>query len=73
MEAVAATIGAHRIGLRLSPGAGIADAIDTDTDTDEVYAALLAELVPLGPAYVHLAGTDEPTATSPIRRTPTHA
>ncbi|WP_422755557.1 alkene reductase [Micromonospora sp. WMMD708] len=60
VEAVAATIdavGAHRVGLRLSPGAGIADAIDTDTA--EVYGALLAELVPLGPAYVHLAGTDE--------------
>ncbi|MFI2710511.1 alkene reductase [Micromonospora sp. NPDC018662] len=60
VEAVAATIdavGAHRVGLRLSPGAGIADAIDTDIA--EVYGALLAELVPLGPAYVHLTGTDE--------------
>ncbi|MGV9214350.1 alkene reductase [Micromonospora sp. RB23] len=60
VEAVAATIdaiGADRVGLRLSPGAGIADAIDTDIP--EVYGALLAELIPLGPAYVHLAGTDE--------------
>ncbi|MGN9809563.1 alkene reductase [Micromonospora sp. BQ11] len=60
VEAVAATIdaiGAHRVGLRLSPGAGIWDAIDTDIP--EVYGALLAELVPLGPAYVHLTGTDD--------------
>jgi N-ethylmaleimide reductase len=60
VEAVAATvdaIGADRVGLRLSPGAGIWDAIDTDIP--ELYGALLAELVPLGPAYVHLAGTDD--------------
>jgi N-ethylmaleimide reductase len=60
VEAVAATadaIGADRVGLRLSPGAGIWDAVDTDVP--EVYGALLAELVPLAPAYVHLAGTDD--------------
>ncbi|GGM30918.1 MULTISPECIES: alkene reductase [Micromonospora] len=60
VEAVAATIdavGADRVGLRLSPGAGVGDTVDTDIPA--VYGALLAELVPLGPAYVHLAGTDD--------------
>ncbi|WP_250032688.1 alkene reductase [Paractinoplanes maris] len=60
VEAVAATvdaIGADRVGLRLSPGAGIGDAIDTDIP--ETYGALLAELVPLGPAYLHLASTED--------------
>ncbi len=58
VEAVAATvdaIGADRVGLRLSPGAGVWDAIDTDIP--ELYSALLAELVALRPAYVHLTGT----------------
>ncbi|GAA2117085.1 alkene reductase [Actinomadura alba] len=60
VEAVAATIdaiGADRVGLRLSPGAGIWDAIDADIP--ELSGTLLAELIALGPAYVHLAGTDE--------------
>ncbi|RIV40347.1 alkene reductase [Micromonospora radicis] len=60
VEAVAATIdaiGADRVGIRLSPGAGIWDAIDIDIP--EVYGALVAELVPLGPAYLHLTGTDD--------------
>ncbi|GID29885.1 alkene reductase [Paractinoplanes brasiliensis] len=60
VEAVAATvdaIGADRVGLRLSPGAGIGDAIDTDIA--EMYGALLTELVRLSPAYVHLVGNDD--------------
>ncbi|WP_432842047.1 alkene reductase [Dactylosporangium sp. CA-092794] len=63
VEAVAATvdaIGAARVGIRLSPGAGIWDAIDEDVP--ELYGALLRELARLGPAYVHLeATTDEET------------
>lgn len=61
VEAVSATVdavGAGKVGLRLSPGAGIGDAIDTDVP--ELYGALLTELAPLGIAYVHLtASTDE--------------
>ncbi|MEV0730922.1 alkene reductase [Polymorphospora sp. NPDC050346] len=61
VEAVSATVeavGGHRTGIRLSPGAGIWGA--TETDVPELYGALLAELAPLGLAYVHLeATTDE--------------
>lgn len=63
VEAVTATveaIGGSRVGIRLSPGAGIWDAIDEDVP--ELYGALLSELAPLGLAYVHLeATTDEET------------
>lgn len=63
VEAVTATvdaIGADRVGIRLSPGAGIWDAIDEDVP--ELYGALLTALAPLGLAYVHLeATTDEET------------
>jgi N-ethylmaleimide reductase len=58
VEAVSATaeaVGAHRTGIRLSPGAGIWGA--QETDVPEMYAALLAELAPLGLAYVHLEAT----------------
>lgn len=63
VEAVTATaeaIGPQRVGLRLSPGAGIWDAIEEDVV--ELYGALLAALAPLGLAYIHLeATTDEQT------------
>ena len=63
VEATAATveaIGGARVGIRLSPGAGIWDAIDEDVP--ELYGALLAELAHLDLAYVHLeATTDEAT------------
>jgi len=58
VEAVSATaeaVGAHRTGIRLSPGAGIWGA--QETDVPEMYAALLAALAPLGLAYVHLEAT----------------
>lgn len=62
-EAVAATVdavGGARVGIRLSPGAGIWDAIDDDVP--ELYGALLAELATHDLAYVHLeATTDEDT------------
>ncbi|MEU8203530.1 alkene reductase [Streptosporangium sp. NPDC049046] len=61
VEAVSATVdavGAHRTGIRLSPGAGIWGA--QDTDVPALYGALLAELATLDLAYVHLeATTDE--------------
>jgi N-ethylmaleimide reductase len=53
-------VGGHRVGIRLSPGAGIWDAIDEDVPA--LYGALLAELATLDLAYVHLtASTDEET------------
>ncbi|MBR7741872.1 alkene reductase [Phycicoccus sp. BSK3Z-2] len=63
VEAVAAAVeavGAERVGIRLSPGAGIQDAVDTDVT--ELYTTLLTRLSALGLAYVHLEeGTDEDT------------
>ncbi|MBF6212000.1 alkene reductase [Nocardia puris] len=59
-EAAADAIGADRVGIRLSPGAGIWDA--HETDIPELYGALLAELARLDLAYLHLeASTDEQT------------
>ena len=60
-------IGSNRVGIRLSPGAGIWDAIDEDVP--ELYGALLSELATLDLAYVHLtASTDEETLVG-LRRT----
>ncbi|MFC5291051.1 alkene reductase [Actinokineospora guangxiensis] len=58
--ATVAAVGAHRTGIRLSPGATFWGV--EETDTPRLYAALLAELAPLDLAYLHLeATTDEPT------------
>lgn len=69
VEAVEATVdavGADRVGIRLSPGAGIWDA--HEEHVPELYGALLAELDRLGLAYVHLeATTDEDTLVA-LRR-----
>jgi N-ethylmaleimide reductase len=63
VEAVEATvdaIGGPRTGIRLSPGAGLWGA--EDTEVPELYAALLAELNRFDLAYVHLEATiDEDT------------
>jgi N-ethylmaleimide reductase len=70
VEAAAATadaVGASRTGIRLSPGAAIHDAIDEDIP--ELYGALLAELAPLGLAYVHLVvGTTDEETMAVLRR-----
>ncbi|ANB06792.1 1,2-oxophytodienoate reductase [Streptomyces ambofaciens] len=55
-EAVAAEIGAERVGLRVSPGNtvnGIAEG-----GTEEIYPALAERLGGLGLAYLHLAYAD---------------
>lgn len=60
VEAVTATVeavGAERTGVRLSPDSGIWGA--HDADAAELYPALLAELAPLGLAYVHLAAPSD--------------
>ncbi|PRY21341.1 alkene reductase [Pseudosporangium ferrugineum] len=69
VEAVSATVdavGAHRTGIRLSPGAGIWGA--DETDVAEMYGALLAELAPLGLAYVHLEATTDEEVLVGLRR-----
>jgi N-ethylmaleimide reductase len=56
---VANEIGADRTGIRLSPGVSFNDIVEGDTAA--LYRALIAELVPLELAYVHLlhVGDDE--------------
>ncbi|MEU9519438.1 alkene reductase [Streptomyces sp. NPDC048224] len=56
VEAVAAEIGAERVGLRVSPGNtvnGIAEG-----ETDQLYPALVERLGGLGLAYLHLVHAD---------------
>ena len=53
VTAVAAEVGAGRVGLRLSPAHNIQDAFETDPDDVlATYTALLEQLRPLGLAYV---------------------
>jgi N-ethylmaleimide reductase len=69
VEAVSATVeavGGARVGIRLSPGAGIWDAVEEDVP--QLYAALLAELAPLGLAYVHLEATTGEETLVGLRR-----
>ncbi|MFJ1749197.1 alkene reductase [Streptomyces sp. NPDC088116] len=69
VEAVAATVetvGAARTGIRLSPG-GTFWGIE-ETDTVELYTALLTELARLEVAYVHLEATVDEEALLTLRR-----
>lgn len=69
VEAVAATIeavGGERTGIRLSPGGTFWGV--QETDVHELYAALLAELAPLGLAYVHLEATADEEVLVALRR-----
>ncbi|MDG9675869.1 alkene reductase [Micromonospora sp. DH14] len=70
VEAAAATVdavGAHRTGIRLSPGAGLWGT--AETDILELYTALLAELATLDLAYVHLEASTDETVLLGLRRT----
>ena len=51
--AVAAAIGADRVGIRVSPGHAFNDI--SETDVAETYEALVTELDPLGLLYLHVA------------------
>lgn len=66
VEATADAIGAHRTGIRLSPGAGIWDV--EEEDVPELYDALLAALDGLGLAYVHLEATTDDDTMLALRR-----
>jgi N-ethylmaleimide reductase len=57
--AVADEIGAGRTGIRISPGNPFNDI--AETDTHELYPALVSALAPLGLAYLHIGhgGDDE--------------
>lgn len=54
-EAAADAVGAHRVGLRLSPGGRIWDVVEDDVR--DLYSALYGALDPLGLAYVHTLDT----------------
>ncbi|WP_433499671.1 alkene reductase [Sphaerimonospora sp. CA-214678] len=58
-EAVAAEIGGHRVGIRLSPANGVNDLVEDDAH--ELYPALVSELARLDLVYLHMvaAGGDE--------------
>ncbi|RFS83580.1 alkene reductase [Actinomadura spongiicola] len=51
-QAVSDAIGADRVGFRVSPG-GTANGV-SESDTPELYSALVASLAPLGLAYLHV-------------------
>ena len=51
-SAVAAAVGPERTGIRISPGNPFNDI--TEVDTEQLYPALVAQLAPLGLAYLHL-------------------
>ncbi len=51
-QAVVAAIGAHRVGIRVSPNVDFND--NAETEAAETYAALLDGLKPLGLAYLHV-------------------
>lgn len=51
--AVAAAIGPDRVGLRVSPGHGFNDIVETEIA--ETYEALVRGLAPLGLLYLHVA------------------
>lgn len=69
VEAVSATVdavGAARTGIRLSPG-GTFWGVE-ESETPALYAALLAELARLEPAYVHLEATISEEVLLDLRR-----
>lgn len=67
--AVAAAIGGHRVGFRVSPGNLFNDILETDrADLSETYAALVAGLAPLNLAYLHLIESTDRDLTVQIRK-----
>ncbi|MET9565128.1 alkene reductase [Streptomyces tauricus] len=69
VEAVTATVeavGGARTGVRLSPGATFYGV--QESDTPQLYAALLAELARLPLAYVHLVATTDEELLLGLRR-----
>ncbi|MFG3236767.1 alkene reductase [Streptomyces antibioticus] len=69
VEAVSATadaVGAERTGIRLSPGGTFWGV--QETEVADLYTALLAELAPLGLAYIHLEATADEETLLILRR-----
>ncbi|MBB5959197.1 N-ethylmaleimide reductase [Saccharothrix tamanrassetensis] len=66
VKAVADAIGAHRVGLRISPANEYNDI--RETDHREVYPALVDAVGPLGLAYLHIAEQDDRELTLALRK-----
>ncbi|HEY0238395.1 MAG TPA: alkene reductase [Friedmanniella sp.] len=59
VEAVAAEVGASRVGLRISPSHNIQDVLETDSaDVETTYGLLADALRPLGLAYLSVLHAD---------------
>ncbi|TDD64256.1 alkene reductase [Actinomadura darangshiensis] len=65
VRAVADAIGPERVGLRVSPG-GTANGVH-ESDTPELYSALVAALAPIGIAYLHIMELGDRKTTLRIR------
>ncbi|MER5490162.1 alkene reductase [Streptomyces sp. NPDC002454] len=64
--AVASAVGAHRVGIRLSPGNTFNDI--AEAAPHDVYPALTARLGTLGLAYLHLVEGEDPELTRELRK-----
>ncbi|MGW2660637.1 alkene reductase [Nocardia tengchongensis] len=56
VDAVIAAIGAERVGVRIAPGVNVNGI--AESDTDELYPALVAALAQRQPAYLHVVFAD---------------
>lgn len=66
VTAVVETIGAQRVGLRISPGNQYNDM--SETDPGEVHEALLRRIAGLNLAYLHLLEGPDPEAAPRLRK-----
>lgn len=66
VRAVAAAIGAHRVGLRLSPANGLGDLVEDGYR--ETYRALVDALSPTGLAYLHVLEATDRDLTVDLRK-----
>jgi len=64
-RAVADRIGTSKVGIRLSPGNGVADLVEDDMH--EVYPALVSDLAALDLAYLHLVTSSSEELNQEIR------
>lgn len=68
-QAVAAEIGADRVGIRISPAHNVQGAIEDDpTDVAATYGALVDALAPLGLAYLHVLADPSLDLVQDLRR-----
>lgn len=68
-KAVAAEIGADRVGIRISPSHNIQGVLETDdAETAATYEALIDGIAPLGLAYLSILGDPESELVTDLRR-----